>query len=193
MNQYLTCPCGKGKISRSIWKNQWGKTSENILIACEECQKKYRTHALGKGLVLLVPKEYDVEYNGYMMEDDYPYSKPYTTTRFDLYLIENYTRQELRDAAKDIDEHKSSKKLETEVANRLVDEFSRNKGSKKMRLVKETICSALDAYDSYQYGTKEQRTAARKAEQANREKHAHDIEDVSIKYDFRDIPEKAEQ
>ena len=187
MNQYLKCPCGKGKVSRGLWKNQWGKTGETISIECADCAEKYKTYIMEKGLFLLVPKEVPIDYQGYVMEDDYPYSKPYTTTRFDLYLIENYTRDELLETLRDITENKSSKKLVTEVANKLVDEFGRNKGSKKMKLVKETINEALSQYESYQYGNKEQRIEAKKIENENREKHVHELEDVSVRYDFRNL------
>ena len=187
MNQYLKCPCGKGKITRGLWHNQWGKTSETIAIECEDCREKYKILTIDKGLIYLVPKDVETAYSGYKMEDDYPYSKPYTTTRFDLYLIENYTRSELKETLADIEENKSSKKLVTPVANKLVEEFSRNKGSKKMKLVKETILDSLAEYDNYEYGTREQRISAKKAEDANRMKHEHYIEDLSYKYDFRNL------
>lgn len=41
-SEKISCPCGRGKISKVLKTNDWGRTKEDIIIECEQCRKKYK-------------------------------------------------------------------------------------------------------------------------------------------------------
>ena len=41
------CPCGKGKIIKKNYCDDWNRyKSDNAIIECEECDKKYRVETI---------------------------------------------------------------------------------------------------------------------------------------------------
>ncbi len=100
-----TCPCGKGKITQTSYGDDWNRYKDGpVVIECEECAKKYKVEEVSHhgplasdgswSTYYLTPKDYP-DYDGPKESDLYPAALN-QYENFPVWLIENFTEQELR-------------------------------------------------------------------------------------------------
>lgn len=115
-----TCPCGKDKITQTSYGDDWNRYQDGpVIIECEECAKKYKVEAeIHQGRLTsdgmwstyyLTPIDYP-DYDGPRESDLYPVARNQYQD-FPVWLIENFTEDELRSVLNQIKSTTSSAKL----------------------------------------------------------------------------------
>lgn len=167
-----TCPCGKGKITQTSYMGDWNRCEDGrvvrVVIECEECAEKYKveeiTHHKPDGdswsTYYLTPKDYP-DYEGPKESDLYPATRN-EYQDFPVWLIENYTEDELRGVLNQLKNTTSNTKL-TGIAARIRDAHKKAKKTVRVGEITKTVEAALEKYPEH-VGNKIQREEIRKKE-----------------------------
>lgn len=166
-----TCPCGKGKITQTSYGDDWNRYKDGpVMIECEECAKKYKVEEVTHhGLLTsdgswstyyLTPKDYP-DYEGAKESDLYP-APLNQYQNFSVWLIENFTEDELVDVLAQLKNTTSSTKL-TGIAAGIRDVHKKAKKTVRVGEIIKTVESAIEQYPEH-VGNKIQREEIRKQE-----------------------------
>ena len=169
------CPCGNGKITQTSYGDDWNRYQDGpITIECKECAKKYRIEeAVHRGLLTsdgswsayyLTPIDYP-DYEGPKESDLYPAAVSQYQD-FSVWLIENYTEDELRDVLEQLKNTTSSAML-TGIAVGICKAHKKAKKTVRVSEIKKTIETAVEKYPKHN-GNKMQREEIRKKESDGR-------------------------
>lgn len=181
------CPCGKGRITMSLYGDDWNRIEEGpVIIECKECANRYKVEKeIQRGMLrsdgewniyYLTPKDYP-DYSGVKESDFFP--EPASKYEdFPAWLIENYTESGLRNVLDQLRRNTSSAKL-IGNAKKVRDEYRKAKNTVRISEITRTVEAALERYPGY-VGNKAQREEIRDRERNERmsyirEKRKHQI------------------
>lgn len=170
----IKCPCGKGRIYQEHYMDDWNRYRDSgVIIECPECSKKYKIEAEHHqsykpyhgdwDVLYLTPIGYPV-YTGFRTSALYGGRKNIFDCSFEIYLIENYTDTELKEAAIQLANATSSAKL-LGIAKRIREDHKLRFKTVKIQLIREQVNKAILQYDSV-FGNKVQRDDAEERERA---------------------------
>lgn len=170
-----TCPCGKGKITQKSYGDDWNRYQEgSVVIECEECAKKYKVEEVThRGMLTsdgswstyyLTPIDYP-DYEGPKESDLYPATRNQYQD-FPVWLIENYTEDELRGVLDQLKNTTSSAKL-IGIAAGIREAHKKAKKTVRVGEIAKTVEAALEKYPEH-VGNKIQREEIRKKESDGR-------------------------
>lgn len=166
-----TCPCGKGKITMTSYGDDWNRYKDGpVVIECEECAKKYKIEEETHHRLLasdgswctyyLTPKDYP-DYKGPKESDLYP-TAINQYQNFTVWLIEQYTEDDLRGVLDQLKNTTSSAQLKG-IAARIRDAHRKAKKTVRVGEIIKTVEAALEKYPEH-VGNKIQREEIRKKE-----------------------------
>lgn len=170
------CPCGNGRIVRTVRMDDWSRSEADYRLECGTCSKKYqviyevtgRCHPGHERVsAYLIPINYP-PYNGPSEQAEYGPKKT-STNDFVVWLIENETRPALIDAKEDLVACGNCSRVKG-IAAQVVENRRRLLKSARVKVIANEIDSALEQYDTY-VGNAEQRETLRVIEQAERTKY----------------------
>lgn len=170
-----TCPCGKGKITQKSYGDDWNRYQDGpVVIECEECAKKYKVEEVThRGMLTsdgscstyyLTPIDYP-DYEGPKESDLYPATRNQYQD-FLVWLIENYTQDELRGVLDQLKNTTSSAKL-TGIAAGIREAHKKAKKTVRVGEIAKTVEATLEKYPEH-VGNKIQREEIRKKESDGR-------------------------
>ena len=182
-----TCLCGKGRITQTTYGDDWNRYEDGpVVIECEECAKKYKIEEEAhRGLLAsdgswstyyLTPKDYP-DYEGPKESDLYPAALN-QYQNFQVWLIENFTEDQLRKVMTQLKNTTSSARL-TGIAVDIREAHKKAKKTVRVSEIAKTVEAALEKYPEH-VGNKIQREEIRKRESDARkvyikEKRKHQI------------------
>lgn len=190
----ITCPCGKGYIIQEHFDDDWNRTKKDSpVIQCEECKSKYvieeetysNPYKWESGTITtyyLTPVDYP-KYIGISEEKEYgnSHNNVYDLP-FHMYLIENYSYQDLKESIEEYESKKFSSKV-SGIAKRICDDHKRRFKTTKTKLVVEQLNRAINEYLTY-FGTYDQRIIVRLHEEQERKKYVDEKRIHQIKLDM---------
>ena len=178
----VPCPCGKGTILQTEYGDDWNRYEyAPVEIHCPECKQKYKVESVyhpethpGHGSwssYYLTPSDYPV-YSGIQESAIFGKAKSIADPEFSLYLVENYSFNELLDAKSEYESKRSSAKV-TGIAKRICKEHKWKFNSVKATLILAQINQAINQYSAH-VGNYDRRMPVR--EQERKEKIAYESE-----------------
>ena len=158
-----TCPCGKGKITQTSYGDDWNRYKDGpVVIECEECAKKYKIEEVTHhGLLAsdgswstyyLTPKDYP-DYDGPKESDLYPATLNQYQD-FSVWLIENFTEDELLGVLAQLKNTTSSAKLTgiavgiREAQKKLKRQFVWARSQRRLKQLWRSILTMLETSSS---------------------------------------------
>ncbi|MBM6855840.1 hypothetical protein H6B11_17210 [Mediterraneibacter glycyrrhizinilyticus] len=175
----VTCPCGKGKIVRTNYGDDWNRFKESISICCPECSKKYDLvtkswykHAGDYGdAYYLLEKNYP-EYTGVNLQDVFPDKVDINKIPFVEYLIKTYKRTDLFDVERELNNVTAVSRL-TGIAADIAQKHKRAFDSAKITVLRQCVAEAGRRYNEFA-DNKEHRLPIE--EQERQERYAYEEE-----------------
>lgn len=167
------CPCGKGHITQKHYGDDWNRFEDGpVVIECEVCKKKYKIEEVSHRGILtsdgswseyfLIPKDYP-EYDGPSETAIYGLSAN-PNWNFTGWLIENFSKDELRVVEEQLYTVKSSSRL-TGNAAYICKKHKSALQTVKVSAILASVEEALSAYLEY-VGNKQQKEEVRIKEKA---------------------------
>ena len=175
----VPCPCGKGKITRTDFGDDWNRFREEIKIDCPACKAKYKLvcrsyykHAGDSGEVYyLIEKGYP-EYSGIRLHDVFPEDVGIDKLPFDIYLIKSYSLKDLQSAIAEL-RQKTAVSTLCGIAAEIAKQHKKAFKSARITVLRSYVQSACENYDLY-LDNKNNRIPVEQQERAERE--AYNIE-----------------
>ncbi len=178
----VPCPCGKGTISQTEYGDDWNRYEYGpVEIHCPECKQKYKVESVyhpethpGHGSwssYFLTPIDYPA-YSGIQESAIFGVAKSIADPEFSLYLVENYSFNDLIDAKSEYESKRSSAKV-TGMAKQICNEHKWKFNSVKATLILTQINQAINQYSTH-VGNYDQRMPVR--EQERKEKITYESE-----------------
>lgn len=151
----VICPCGKGKIVRTDYGDDWNRTEESISISCPECRKKYNliTRSWYKhagdysNSYYLLEKNYP-EYTGIIFENIFPDKVDINKIPFVEYLIKTYKRADLFDAVTELNNITAVSRL-TGIAADIAQKHKKAFNSARITILRQYVAEACIRYNEY--------------------------------------------
>ena len=110
----VNCPCGKGKIIRRTFSNDWNRSYDEISIACDDCRSKYHIETIssprkykGRDLIYMVPLGESMFPRTVYNVIEIPY---------DEQLAMTFTRSELEEVQEVLNRYTSAAKVKERLA-----------------------------------------------------------------------------
>lgn len=151
----VSCPCGKGTITRTDYGDDWNRFQEEISIECQVCKEKYDLitnhyykHAGDSGEVhYLLEKGYP-EYTGTRLRDVFPDTVSIEELPFDVYLIKVFSLKDLTTALIELNSKTAVSEL-TGIAADIAKRHKRAFHSARIAVLRNYVQEAFGNYDNY--------------------------------------------
>lgn len=176
----ISCPCGKGCLSRYMYLNDWNHYYESpIDILCDNCRSKYKVESErsfcyrpgrdSEFVEYLTPINYP-KYSGITEVGVYGSLTPCRDIFFSNFLIENFSKESLETALFEFENVTNSKFVQTQVSCDIRKYHKSCFDSVKVKLIINCLHDALSHYDVY-FGSYDQRIVVRKQEEKTRKQY----------------------
>lgn len=156
MTKRVSCACGKGYVSQTIYGDDWSRIrTEKPFIECEDCSKKFYVETIscrGSDPLntwdnhYLTPIGYP-SYSGVNEIQIFGKRRTYWEDSFYGYLIDNYTLSDLLSVKSEYDKKKYSSKVQG-LARKICDLYKKKHKTTKTELIAFEIEKAIENYQS---------------------------------------------
>ena len=143
----VACPCGKGKISKITWSNDWFQTKENLTIHCENCSSQYHIEHI---FSMHSDQTIDIPYmvpNGETLARSSSYN--IKEIHFEEQLCRSFTKTVLTQSLDILMNSTSYSKIKDETTRSIVRSCKKATTTMKITVVREYVFKALEIYDGF--------------------------------------------
>lgn len=154
MTKRVSCACGKGYVSQTIYGDDWNRIrTEKPFIECEDCSKKFYVESVfcrGSDPLntwethFLTPIGYPC-YSGISEFQEFGKRRTYWEDEFYGYLIDNYSYSDLLAIKDEYDNKKFSSKVQG-LARKICDLYKKKYKTSKTELIVFEIEKAIENY-----------------------------------------------
>ena len=145
-----SCPCGKGKIIRKVFSNDWNRSYDEVSIACDDCRSKYHIESIssprrykGRDTVYMVPLGESMFPRTVYNVIEIPYEEQ---------LVMTFTISELEEIQEVLSRYTSASKVNERLASKAIKMCkSSSYKTTRLKVVREEVSVALKNYESYKY------------------------------------------